>query len=115
MPTDVKLLAKRIGQAIAAARQRKGLTQEVLGELLGVEKETISRFERGVVLPPLPRLAQLADTLDVPIDNLLRGNSGRPTDQAQQLEQLLGKLSEADRELVMGWFTGLCGRLVARP
>lgn len=112
---DLKPLAKRIGQAVAAERLKKGFTQESLAEKLDVDKETISRFERGVVLPPLPRLAQLADVLGVPLTNLIRRTSARPTDQAQLLGEYLDGLTPADREMVTRWFTEVCQRLTAKP
>jgi ribosome-binding protein aMBF1 (putative translation factor) len=52
-------IANRLGKAIASERTARELTQEQLAEMLGVEQETISRFERGTTLPPLPRLIQL--------------------------------------------------------
>lgn len=111
---DLKSLAKRIGRAIAEVRAKRGLTQEALAESLEVEKETISRFERGVVLPPLPRLAQLADVLEVPLDQLIRHTSIRPADQAQILGQHLEDLVPADRELVIRWFSEICQRLAIK-
>ena len=39
---------KRIGKFISENRKRKGLTQEQLGNILGVSNKTISRWENGV-------------------------------------------------------------------
>ena len=41
-----------IGKFIAALRKEKGLTQEQLGEKLGVTNKTVSRWETGTYLPP---------------------------------------------------------------
>ena len=38
----------RFGKFLAALRRREGLTQEALGEKLGVTNKTISRWENGV-------------------------------------------------------------------
>lgn len=38
----------KIGKFIAQCRNEKGLTQEALGEILGVSNKTISRWENGV-------------------------------------------------------------------
>lgn len=43
--------AKECGDLIAAFRQAKGLRQEDLAGLLGVEQGTISRWERGQRIP----------------------------------------------------------------
>ena len=47
----------KIGKFIAALRKEKGLTQEQLGEKLGVTNKTISRWENGCLLytSPSPR------------------------------------------------------------
>ena len=40
----------RIGQYIASLRKAKGLTQNDLGERLGVSYQAVSKWERGVSL-----------------------------------------------------------------
>lgn len=39
--------AYRIGEAIKRARESKNITQEQLGEMIGVKKAQISRIEKG--------------------------------------------------------------------
>ena len=39
---------ENIGKTIAERRREKGLTQEALGEKLGVSSKSISRWETGV-------------------------------------------------------------------
>ncbi|MFN4271160.1 MAG: helix-turn-helix domain-containing protein, partial [Thermosynechococcus sp.] len=39
---------------LAALRQKAGLTQERLAEILGVRQATISDWERGVQMPHMP-------------------------------------------------------------
>ena len=39
---------RKIGIFIATCRKEKGLTQEQLGELLGVTNKSISKWETGV-------------------------------------------------------------------
>ena len=103
--------AKRIGTTIASQRLLKGLTQEQVAEAIGVEQETISRFERGATLPPLGRLMDIADLLGVPLETLIRGGSPRPIDQAADIAALLQPLSEEDREWVQTWLAQLCEKL----
>ncbi len=38
----------KTGRYIAARRRAAGMTQERLGELLGISYKTVSRWERGV-------------------------------------------------------------------
>lgn len=111
MPTQTTGVAKKLGKKIARERVARELTQEQLAEMLGVEQETISRFERGLTLPPLPRLIQLADVFDVPLDALLRGTTNRSADEAADIADMLTKLGESDRELIRRWVTEMCERL----
>ncbi len=39
---------KRIGDFVAALRKEKGVTQQELGDYLGVTNKTVSRWETGV-------------------------------------------------------------------
>lgn len=111
MAVDTAELRKRIGRAIAQARLQRGLTQEQVAERLGVEQETISRFERGAVLPPLGRLAELSDLLSVPMAQFVQAGSTRLADQAQEVADQMAGLTPSDRELVRRWVGEMCVRL----
>ena len=52
------LHAYRIGEAIKNARLKQNLTQEELGERIGVQKAQISRIERGhsITIPTMSRV-----------------------------------------------------------
>jgi transcriptional regulator with XRE-family HTH domain len=103
--------AKRIGQALARARLDAELTQEQVSEALGVNTETISRFERGHTAPPLFRLFELASLYEVPPEVLIAGGEGRSLDPASDITALIGKLSHGDREFVREWVAAMCERL----
>jgi transcriptional regulator with XRE-family HTH domain len=104
-------LAEQLGKTLARARLSAGLAQERVAEHIGVNVETISRFERGAVLPTLPRLVELAELYDVPVSTLLRRSSSRPRDLAEELTDRLNHLNDADRVWVTQWLTELCERL----
>jgi len=112
MTAKEKRLATQMGRAIAVRRQQQGLTQAELAEIIEVEQETISRFERGATLPPLGRLADIADALACPLEDLLRNGSPRLEDKAQRISILLENLSDGDRRLVSEITEQLCARLV---
>jgi DNA-binding XRE family transcriptional regulator len=57
----VDALAVSVGKAIAARRQDAGLTQEQVAEQLKIGNEAVSRMERGLVMPTVARLLELAD------------------------------------------------------
>jgi transcriptional regulator with XRE-family HTH domain len=108
-------LAGQLGAALAGIRAERGYTQEVLAERLQVTVETISRFERGIVLPTLPRLYELAEVLSVPAAELLQRGSTRSSDTAQEVASLLERLSLDDQILVRRWFGEICERLAKKP
>ena len=63
----------KIGKFIAALRKEKGLTQEQLGEKLGVTNKTISRWENDNYTPDVEMLALLSKEFGVSINELISG------------------------------------------
>ncbi len=62
-----------VGKQIAILRKQKSLTQNELGERLGVSFQAVSKWERGETLPDTALLPQLANILETSIDNILTG------------------------------------------
>ena len=62
-----------VGERIRSLRKEKGLTQEKLEEALYINKQTISRYERGEDLPRIENLVALADFFEVTTDYILFG------------------------------------------
>ena len=58
---------------IAAVRKAAGLTQEQLGELLGVTRQAVSKWESGQTTPDAATIAALREKLHVSADYLLLG------------------------------------------
>lgn len=63
----------KIGEFITKLRKEKGLTQDELGEQLGISGKSVSKWERGVHLPDLNNLIPLAEILGVSVNDLLNG------------------------------------------
>lgn len=61
---------RHVARRIAEVRQRVGLTQEALGDRLGVGWRYVARIERGLNLT-LSSLTRLANALGVPVRRLL--------------------------------------------
>ena len=61
----------KIGKHIALLRRQAGLTQENLGERIGVTNKTISRWETGSYTPNIEMLQLLSREFNVSIDELL--------------------------------------------
>ncbi len=63
----------KIGNFLANLRKEQGLTQEALGEKLGVTNKTVSRWENGNYLPPVEMLKELSELYAVSINEILCG------------------------------------------
>ncbi len=94
-------LADLLGKRVKARRLELHLTQGKLAETVGVDSETISRIERGTVLPSLLRLEQIAVALRTGVTSLLAKASAAPDDQAAYMLQMLKGLDEPDRHFVL--------------
>ena len=63
----------KIGGFIAEERKRKGYTQKILSEKLGISDKTISKWERGNGFPEVSLLIPLCSELDITVNELLSG------------------------------------------
>ena len=61
-----------LGQRIQALRKEKGLSQEALGEALGVSRQAVSKWESGASDPSTSNLLALAKLYGVSAEDLLR-------------------------------------------
>ena len=65
--------ASKIGNLIYELRIARNLTQRQLAERLFVSDKTVSKWERGGGFPDLALLPDIAQVLDVRLEDLLRG------------------------------------------
>ena len=65
---DVTTVAK----TIRSFRQAAGLSQEVLSGLAGLDRTHYSKIERGLRMPTLVTLFQIADALDISPHQLIK-------------------------------------------
>ena len=63
----------QIGKFIAQLRKEHELSQEKLGEIIGVTNKTISRWETGTYLPSAEMLLSMSKLFDVSVNELLSG------------------------------------------
>ena len=59
-----------IGKNIAKYRKEKNLTQEELGEKLGVTNQAVSKWESEVSMPDVMLLPEIATALNITLDDL---------------------------------------------
>ena len=61
-----------IDQKIIKLRTSKGLSQEQLAEILGVSRQSVSKWEMGQMLPQIDKVLQLSEIFGISTDELLR-------------------------------------------
>ena len=66
-------------QNLRALRENESESQQNIGDILGVTKQTIGRYENGECEPDLKALIILADHFEVSVDDLLRKDLRPPT------------------------------------
>ena len=106
-----KALARKIGTSLSVLRKSARLTQGELAESVGVDTETISRFERGATTPSLLTLQMLAVALNTTMAELIGESSPMPNDQARTVVAWFGDLESDDRAFVMGMLKQWCVQL----
>lgn len=86
-----------IGNRIKEARKSKGLSQQQLGDMLGVSKVSVCGYETGTRIPTLDNFLQLIEILDLTPDYIL----GREVSViAENDEPYTVKLSKQDIEII---------------
>ncbi len=97
----MKPIKKLLGERIRELRKAKGLTQEQLAELVGVEPRHISRVEGGYSSPSIERLARIAEILDVPIKELFDYmHLNDSEDRLKDIEDAIGGMSEEYQKIL---------------
>ena len=87
---------KQGGQAIQRIRKERGMTQEQLAEITNVASNSISRIERGLLMPALPTLIDICNALGTGADATLSAYVA--ADTPSRWTPLAEKLGELDLE-----------------
>lgn len=64
----------RLGDNIARHRRQTGLTQDALGEKLGVSAQAVSKWERQIACPDVYLIPDIARLFGITIDELFVGS-----------------------------------------
>ena len=97
MSVDYKDMGKRIREF----RESKHMTQAALSELAGIEPSNLSHIERAATRVSLPTLMNIANTLEVSLDELVCGSLIRREHIA--VRQLNDLLSDCTPDELQGW------------
>lgn len=97
---------QKVGTFLAELRKERNLTQDELGEKIGVTNKTVSRWENGNYLPPAEVLQILSELYDVSINELLSGGRLDEKHYKENAEEyivadLMKKRNEAKKRLTV--------------
>jgi len=96
MKYNSAIFAERLKQV----RKERGLSQQALGEMIGVTKATISKYENQINPPKLAYAKALADALNVSFSYLIGFSEYKYKIEAQQISDIYMMLpDEAKKEL----------------
>jgi len=107
MTTDTMITdSTTVGAALAELRQKRGISQSDLAEVLDVSRQAVSRWELDAARPSSENLARLSSYFGIPVDMLLYPGQAAPSEDAPTEdpaedppeEALLEDLSEAPPE-----------------
>ena len=85
---------EQIGKFIAKQRKLKELTQEELAGKLGITKNAVSKWERGLCLMDMSLLKPLSEILEVSVNDILAGEIIDDKDIEKKSEENILKLTE---------------------
>ena len=92
-----------IGEKIKKARLEKGYTQEELGNLIGVQKSAVAKYEKGrVVNIKRSVLAKISKVLEIPPVELVSDIEEKPVETANKLADMFLhqiEIKETDAEV----------------
>lgn len=99
---------QKIGELLATLRKEQKLTQEELGEKIGVTNKTVSRWENGNYMPPVEILLILSKQFNVSINELLSGerlSSEQYKENAEEyiVDNLIKTSKEAKKRLTLSF------------
>lgn len=97
-----------VGEKIKTARLSKGMTQEQLGEIVGVQKSAIAKYENGrVVNIKRSTLKKISDVLEIPPFELVfdeqekLAKDSELSDKVKQLVEFAKSVPDDKAELVL--------------
>ena len=86
-----------LADKIQLQRKRKGITQEELGEIMGVSRQTITKWETEQCIPEIKKLIKLSEYFGVTTDYLLKDYI---TDYERNVKEIYVSSKEAPKEIV---------------
>lgn len=88
------------GNKLRELRKSNGLTQEGLGEKIGVSTNAVGQFERGSILPTFSTLTNIINALDVDANLFFDRRSVDYPDEAKRIARIFESLTNEEKQTV---------------
>ena len=76
---------KNIGESVKKYRKKNNLTQSEFGKLIGVNKQSVSKWENGTLRPSIYHLYKISNIIDIKPEFLLYGEDNKKDDDDEKL------------------------------
>ena len=93
------------GETLKALRKNRSLTQKELGQMVGLSKAVISKYENGMGYPSFDILIRIAQYFGVTTDYLLCAAKGKTVDvsgltdsQISTIHQIIAEFQHANQK-----------------
>lgn len=98
-------LQRILGEAARSARLRLGLTQAEVAKQVHLKSGVYGRVERGAMVPSVPTLRRICETLNISSDALLSLDTQAPATTASASAPGTGEHPELSRviHILQGW------------
>lgn len=104
---------EKIGKFIASSRKKQNLTQEQLAEQLGITKNAVSKWERGLCLMDMSLLEPLSKILKVTVNEILAGEKIERNDLPQKADENIINIAKKEVENLKAIKMGTLGMTIA--
>lgn len=88
----------KMGQFLKELRKEQNMTQEALGERIGVTNKTVSRWETGAYVPPVECLMLMSDIYGVTINEMVAGQRLTEKEYAETADENLTTLLKENED-----------------
>lgn len=101
----MKSLKRVFGRRLKAARKAKGMTQEALGQAVGIDYKHLGAIERGVKAPSFDLVEKLAKVLRVEHYRFFLPEQSEHVDVEAELRAVMGEMSRSRRAAIRDFLT----------
>ena len=84
---------KTMGEIISYRRKEKDMTQAELAAKMNITDKAVSKWERNLSCPDINSISKLAETLEIPVDELL--NAKKPDAPANEIDKTIDLILKA--------------------